>query len=114
MNPNEASLFDAVYQAKLIDDRAQSVLFSLVRRIQPARKADKVQAAAIVDKCQDHLIALTKNTTIASVIGVAEASLLMKSSNGGAVYGQAYWNMNQGLGKLSQKDIAGRTGDIFL
>lgn len=57
VNPNEASLFDAVYQAKLIDDRAQSVLFSLVRRIQPARKADKVQAAAIVDKCQDHLIA---------------------------------------------------------
>ena len=57
VNPNEASLFDAVYQAKLIDDRAQSVLLSLVRRIQPARKADKVQAAAIVDQCQDHLIA---------------------------------------------------------
>ncbi len=38
---------------ELIDDRAQSVLFSLVRRIQPARKADKVQAAAIVDKCLD-------------------------------------------------------------
>ena len=52
VNPNEASLFDAVYQAKLID-----VLLSLVRRIQPARKADKVQAAAIVDQCQDHLIA---------------------------------------------------------
>ena len=56
VNPSEASLFDATYQAKLIDDRAQSILFSLVRRIQPARKADKVQAAAIVDQCQDHLI----------------------------------------------------------
>ena len=51
------SLFDASYQANLIDDRAQSVLFSLVRRIQPARKTDRVQAAAIVDRCQDHLIA---------------------------------------------------------
>lgn len=57
VNPSEASLFDATYQAKLIDDRAQSILFSLVRRIQPARKADKVQAAAIMDQCQDHLIA---------------------------------------------------------
>lgn len=52
-----ASLFNPSYQAKLIDDRAQSVLFALVRRIQPARKADRVQAAAIVDQCQNHLIA---------------------------------------------------------
>ncbi|MFR9841960.1 YPDG domain-containing protein, partial [Corynebacterium striatum] len=42
---------------------------------------------------------------------VTDEELAMKSSNGGAVYGQAYWNMNQGLGKLSQKDIAGPSGD---
>ncbi|QPK78890.1 acyl-CoA dehydrogenase family protein [Corynebacterium lizhenjunii] len=52
------SLFDANFQARVIDDRAQSVLRSLVRRIQPARKADRIQAAAIVDQCQDHLIAV--------------------------------------------------------
>ncbi len=28
---------------------------------------------------------------------VTDEELAMKSSNGGAVYGQAYWNMNQGL-----------------
>lgn len=51
------SLFEANYQAQLIDDRAQSVLKSLVRRVAPARSADKVQAAAIMNKVQDHLIA---------------------------------------------------------
>ncbi len=55
---NADSLFDAAYQTRLIDDRAQSVLRSLVRRVQPARKADRIQAAAIMDKCQDHLIAV--------------------------------------------------------
>ncbi|MDK8826776.1 YPDG domain-containing protein [Corynebacterium striatum] len=42
---------------------------------------------------------------------VTDEELAMKSSNGGAVYGQAYWNMNQGLGKLAQKEIAGPSGD---
>ncbi|WP_210386970.1 YPDG domain-containing protein, partial [Corynebacterium sp. HMSC078A10] len=42
---------------------------------------------------------------------VTDEELAMKSSNGGAVYGQAYWNLNQGLGKLGQKEIAGPSGD---
>lgn len=54
---DNSSIFDPEYQLELVDDRAQSVLRSLVRRVQPARKADKLAAAAIMDKVQDHLIA---------------------------------------------------------
>lgn len=58
-NRDEDSLFDAGYQVKLIEDREQAVLRSLVRRIAPARKADRAEAAEIVDKTQDHLIAVS-------------------------------------------------------
>ena len=58
-NRDEDSLFDAGYQVKLIEDREQAVLRSLVRRIAPARKADRAEAAEIIDKTQDHLIAVS-------------------------------------------------------
>ncbi|GAB3081479.1 acyl-CoA dehydrogenase family protein [Corynebacterium aquatimens] len=52
----EASLFDAEYQLKVLALREQLVLRSLVRRIQSARKLDRAEAAKVVDGAQDHLV----------------------------------------------------------
>ncbi|OFT28093.1 hypothetical protein HMPREF3170_10500 [Corynebacterium sp. HMSC08D02] len=42
---------------------------------------------------------------------VSEQEKKMPWSNGGAITGKAYWNLNQGLGKQAQKDLAGSSGD---
>ena len=42
---------------------------------------------------------------------VSEQEKKMPWSNGGAITGKAYWNLNQGLGKQAQKDLAGSRGD---
>ncbi len=42
---------------------------------------------------------------------VSEQEKKMPWSNGGAISGKAYWNLNQGLGKQAQKDLAGSRGD---
>lgn len=54
---NETSLFDAGYQAKLLEDRKAIILRSLIRRMKDARKQDPAEAVVTVDKAQDHLIA---------------------------------------------------------
>ena len=52
----ETSLFDPAYQVELLTEREDRLLMSLIRRIRPARKMDTADAAALVDKAQDHLL----------------------------------------------------------
>lgn len=54
---NDNSLFDAGYQATLLEARSQSVLKSLAMRMRNARKMELEDAAELVDQAQDHLIA---------------------------------------------------------
>lgn len=42
---------------------------------------------------------------------VAEAEIAAGSSRGGSVYGKAYWNLNQGVGNLTNRSIVGPSGD---
>ncbi|WP_236630189.1 acyl-CoA dehydrogenase family protein [Corynebacterium atypicum] len=53
---NENSLFSAAYQLKLFQEREQSMLKSLGRRLRAAKDLPLAEAAQVVDKCQDHLI----------------------------------------------------------
>lgn len=52
----ETSLFDAAYQVELLTERENRLLMSLIRRIRPAQKMEIKDAAALVDKAQDHLL----------------------------------------------------------
>ena len=56
-NREETSLFDPAYQMELIAAREERVLHSLARRLRSAKKMDRSDAATVVDKAQDHLIA---------------------------------------------------------
>lgn len=51
------SLFDTGYQLYLLEERSQSILKSLARRLQPARKMERADAAKLVDEAQDHMLA---------------------------------------------------------
>ena len=56
-NQEETSLFDPAYQIELLSNREDSLLRSLVRRLRPAQKMETEEAAQVVDRAQDHLIA---------------------------------------------------------
>lgn len=51
------SLFDAETQLRVVQTREEQVLNSLVRRVQVARKMDRDEAAKVIDRSQDHLLA---------------------------------------------------------
>ncbi|WP_342320082.1 acyl-CoA dehydrogenase family protein [Corynebacterium mayonis] len=51
------SLFDAETQLHVVQTREEQVLNSLVRRVQVARKMERAEAAKVIDKAQDHLLA---------------------------------------------------------
>ncbi|EEI17052.1 acyl-CoA dehydrogenase family protein [Corynebacterium lipophiloflavum] len=51
------SLFDADTQLRIVQAREEHVLNSLVRRVQVARKMDREDAAKVIDRAQDHLLA---------------------------------------------------------
>ncbi|WP_291314221.1 acyl-CoA dehydrogenase family protein [Corynebacterium sp. UBA2622] len=51
------SLFDAETQLRVVQTREEQVLSSLVRRVQPARKMERAEAAKVIDRSQDHLLA---------------------------------------------------------
>lgn len=53
----ETTLFDPANQLRLLTEREDRLLQSLARRLRPARKAELAEAAEIVDKAQDHMIA---------------------------------------------------------
>lgn len=56
----ETSLFDPAYQMKLLSERENSLMLSLARRLKPARKLPVEEAAVMVDKAQDHLLAVAE------------------------------------------------------
>ncbi|MEX3504482.1 acyl-CoA dehydrogenase family protein [Corynebacterium sp. LK2510] len=51
------SLFEAETQLRVIQTREEQVLTSLVRRVQVARKMERAEAAKVIDRAQDHLLA---------------------------------------------------------
>ncbi|WJY68443.1 acyl-CoA dehydrogenase family protein [Corynebacterium auris] len=51
------SLFDAETQLRVVQTREEQVLNSLVRRVQVARKMERAEAAKVIDRAQDHLLA---------------------------------------------------------
>lgn len=56
----ETSLFEPAYQVKLLSEREDRLMLSLARRLRPARKLSVEEAAAVVDKAQDHLLAVAE------------------------------------------------------
>ena len=54
----ETSLFDPAYQINLLTEREDRLMRSLARRLRPARKMEVVEAAQLVDRAQDHLLAV--------------------------------------------------------
>lgn len=56
----ETSLFDPANQIKLLTERENRLMLSLARRLSPARKMDVADAAEVVDKAQDHLLAVAE------------------------------------------------------
>ena len=56
----ETSLFDPAFQMKLLSEREDRLMLSLARRLRVAKKADVEEAAKIVDRAQDHLLAVTQ------------------------------------------------------
>ena len=54
----ETSLFDPAYQINLLSEREDRLMRSLARRLRPARKMDVDEAAKVVDRAQDHLLAV--------------------------------------------------------
>lgn len=56
----ETSLFDPAWQAELIEERENRLLMSLGRRLRSAKKLPVQEAADLVDKAQDHLIAVAR------------------------------------------------------
>ena len=56
----ETSLFDPANQVKLLTERENRLMLSLARRLSPARKMDVADAAEVVDKAQDHLLAVAE------------------------------------------------------
>lgn len=54
----ETSLFDLAYQINLLSEREDRLMRSLARRLRPARKMDVDEAAKVVDRAQDHLLAV--------------------------------------------------------
>lgn len=54
----ETSLFDPAYQINLLSEREDRLLRSLARRLRPARKMEVDEAAKVVDRAQDHLLAV--------------------------------------------------------
>ncbi|AWB84391.1 acyl-CoA dehydrogenase family protein [Corynebacterium liangguodongii] len=52
------SLFEADTQLRILQYREEQVLESLVRRVQSARKMDRAEAAKVIDRAQDHLLAM--------------------------------------------------------
>lgn len=55
---DDASLFDPAYQLELLTEREDRMMLSLARRLRAARKLDVEEAAKVVDKAQDHLLAV--------------------------------------------------------
>ncbi len=53
----ESTLFDPASQMRLLIEREDRLLKSLARRLRPARKLPIDEAAEVVDKAQDHMIA---------------------------------------------------------
>ena len=51
-------LFHPGYQLKLLEARQESLLKSLANRLRAARKAEPEEAVKIVDRAQDHMVAL--------------------------------------------------------
>ena len=58
-NSEETSLFDPAFQVKLLSEREDRLMMSLARRLRPARELSVSEAATVVDKAQDHLLAVT-------------------------------------------------------
>lgn len=56
----ETSFFDPATQVKLLTDRENRLMMSLARRLRPARKLSIAEAADVVDKAQDHLLAVAE------------------------------------------------------
>lgn len=56
---DEATLFDPASQMQLLIEREDRLLKSLARRLRPASKLPVDKAAELVDKAQDHMIAVT-------------------------------------------------------
>ncbi|WP_246394774.1 acyl-CoA dehydrogenase family protein [Corynebacterium anserum] len=56
----ETSLFDPANQVKLLTEREDRLMLSLARRLRPARKLSVEEAADVVDKAQDHLLAVAE------------------------------------------------------
>ncbi|WP_408925105.1 acyl-CoA dehydrogenase family protein [Corynebacterium sp. YSMAA1_1_F7] len=54
----ETSLFDPAYQINLLTEREDRLMRSLARRLRPARKMEVEEAAQLVDRAQDHLLAV--------------------------------------------------------
>ncbi|WPF66233.1 MULTISPECIES: acyl-CoA dehydrogenase family protein [unclassified Corynebacterium] len=74
----ENSLFDAGYQAKIIQEREQNLVKSLARRLKDAKKMEPADAVKLVDRAQDHLIDLAWariNTMLIEALIEAEAEL---------------------------------------
>lgn len=57
---DERDIFHPGYQMSLIEQRHTSLLKSLARRLRAAKKVDIAEAVQIVDKAQDHLIAVAE------------------------------------------------------
>ncbi len=56
----ESSLFDPAYQLKLLTERENRLMLSLAKRLRPAKKLPIAEAAKVVDKAQDHMLAVAK------------------------------------------------------
>lgn len=57
---DERDIFNPGYQMALLEQRHSSLLKSLARRLRAAKKAEIGEAVRIVDKAQDHLIAVAE------------------------------------------------------
>lgn len=80
----ETSLFEPAYQVKLLSEREDRLMLSLARRLRPARKLSVEEAAAVVDKAQDHLLAVAEahvNRIIFEAMLDAESKLRTKQGS---------------------------------